>query len=135
MSIGFLPVPDKWSKDYKSNIRTLKEVNLFEVTLTTAAVNPLAATMQVKSFDDRMEDHLAIWREFQAELKSGRKISKERADRLRAAAKEILSLLVEAGADDATTSDGADAKSIEPASDHSALNRIVDSMLQLIPRA
>lgn len=126
MSIGFRAMGEP---EIKNGIRHLREVKLYEVTLTLMPMNEKASVVEVKSSLSTIEDHLAAWNEIQAELKSGRKISKERADRLRAAANEILSLLSEAGADEATTSEGADNKAIpEPAIDHSVIATQLDEL-------
>ncbi len=124
MSIGFRPVI---APEYKDGVRILRELKLYEVTLTLMPMNEKAEVRQVKSSMDSMEAHLEAWQEIQAELKSGRKISKERAIRLRTAANEILSLLSEAGADEATTAEGADGKSLSEPDTHSAA-KILDAL-------
>lgn len=124
MSIGYRPVGDP--PQFKNGIRYLRELKLFEVTLTLAPINEKAVINEVKS--STFESQLLAWEDIQAELKSGRKISKERADRLRVAAKEILSLLSEAGADEATTSEGADGKSGGPVIDHAKLAQSIKDL-------
>lgn len=125
MSIGFRSVVPP---SFKDDVRYLRELKLYEVTLTLMPLNEKAKVLQVKSAIDNLADHLDAWQSIQSELKAGRKISKERADRLRAAAREILSLLVEAGAEEATTSKEADGKSAEPAVDHSKLISKIDEL-------
>jgi HK97 family phage prohead protease len=127
MSIGYMPVGERPSfRD--DGARVLKELKIFEVTLTLTPMNERAGVTEVKAYPGRLDQILDQWDELREELKSGRKISKERADRLRTAANEILSLLSEAGADEATTSEGADGKSGGPVIDHAKLTQSIQEI-------
>lgn len=61
LSIGYWPVEWKW--DDKSGIRTLLDVELFEVSLVTFAANPLATVSDVKA------DGISTVREFETFLR------------------------------------------------------------------
>lgn len=123
MSIGYKPVG---KPEFKDGVRYLKELKLFEVTLTLVPMNEKALVDEVKSMT--LDEQIEMLSEIGTELKSGRKISKERAERLRTIAQELMSLLSEAGADEATTLEAADEKSAEPAVDHSELLSIFNSI-------
>jgi len=125
MSIGYLTIPDK--TEYKAGTRYLKEVKLFENTLTELPLNAGARVRTVKGmegFDDALE--------VLVDLKEGRKISRERSERLRSLASEIFALLEEAGAIEATTSTEAAPKSNEPDQDHSKLESMIAEMRSYI---
>lgn len=127
MSIGYRNIERPSVKD---GVRILKELKLYEVTLTMMPMNEMAGVVEVKS---ALDADAESWAEVLDEIKSGRKISRDRALRLRAAANEILSLLSEAGAEDATTSDGADgAIDAGPVKSHAALIEQVKTAKELL---
>jgi HK97 family phage prohead protease len=91
MSFGYMPVKGK--TEMKDGLRLLKEVKLFEVTLTMTPMNELAGVLDVKSAEDTLADHFAEWELLLAEVKAGRKISKDRLQRLNSIIQEIQSLI------------------------------------------
>jgi HK97 family phage prohead protease len=123
MSIGFLPVPGK--VEFKADGRVLHELMLFENTLTELPLHPNALVQSIKSMDEAEEIS-----ELLLDVKAGRAISAERAQRLREIAQQILALLDEAGA--TTSDDEAATKSIEPAFDHSALTQFRDLLKEVL---
>lgn len=55
MSVGFQTIVSQY--DENTDIRTIKEVKLWEVSLVTIAANPLAVVMQLKSLQEK-EDYI-----------------------------------------------------------------------------
>ena len=68
MSIGFFI--DKFSFDEDTGIRRLQKINLFEISLVTMAMNPLAAVTDFKSFKDAEKDMKSL-KDIEGYLKEG----------------------------------------------------------------
>lgn len=85
LSIGY----DVVKRDFKDNVRYLKEIKLWEVSLVTFPMNEMARVSSVKSEDDAF----ATLREFTEDIKAGRRLSTETLARLQAAMNELSALL------------------------------------------
>lgn len=83
LSIGYEPVKWEYVKQGEFNyVRLLKEVKLYEYSLTPIPMNPLATIESVKTFDGLL-----------AELKAGRTISAATRSRLERIVEEVSALL------------------------------------------
>lgn len=123
MSIGYLPIGDK--TEFKNGVRFLKEVKLFENTLTEIPMNPKARVQQVKDLS------LLELVDLLAELKSGRFDTSSKAD-IGEAIKRLSALIADPEPDAARDAgEGAAVQSKEPAIDHSALSSKFNELKEL----
>lgn len=137
MSIGYEAV----KSDREGEVRVLRELKLWETSVTLFPMNPRATVQLVKAREDldglttRIEQVAALIAPknididtvlaFLCELKAGRKISAETRAKLESAMSEIQALLTEAAVE-STSPEGAAEKS-EPVQvkDHSALSELL----------
>ena len=130
LSIGYQAVKSDMGE---KGVRLLKELKLYEISVTELPMNEAALVTSVKDargeFADIEEDIKAA----QIEKKAGRKISAESRRRLEAAMQEIMALLADEAADTGTSMSDktAAAKAIEPEVLHSAA-LILKQMRELI---
>lgn len=84
LSIGYDTIVSEY--DRENEIRTLKEVKLWEVSLVTFPMNPLAGVTDVKAatseIDDAVQQISKAAAKFHEEIKAGRKLSAATIDRL-----------------------------------------------------
>lgn len=90
MSIGFETIKDDY--ETQKNIRTLKEIKLYEVSLVTLASNPMAQVTAYKDFNDTIEQNFD---KLNMELKQGRVISKRNIQKIKEAITTLNSLIVD----------------------------------------
>ena len=92
LSIGYMPVKWEWQKgaEQEDSVRLLKEVKLFEYSLTPVPLNPMASISGVKNYESLLMD-----------LKEGRTISRATRDRLQRVYEEISALLTADEAEEA----------------------------------
>jgi HK97 family phage prohead protease len=129
LSIGFQTVKAIYEETPKGMVRHITELKLWEISIVTFPMLPQAAVLDVK--DTSGDGYLEAFSSLLLTFKAGRKISKDRAARLRAIADEIQALLAEAGATDEdqedTTSEEAATKGSEPEDFHSIAS-VLDSI-------
>jgi HK97 family phage prohead protease len=83
MSIGYDPIKDEW--DSKRNVRLLREIKLYEISVVTFASNADAQISGVK---------MDMFAKLIEELKAGRAISQQNQDKIRTAV-DALNALIE----------------------------------------
>ena len=125
MSIGFLPVDGKVEK--KNGLRYLKELMLFENTLTELPMNPKARVTEVKDISEVLD--------LLAEVKSGRRFSAASKAEITSAIEKLQALIADHEPDAGSEPDeGAATKSAEPGPHHSPLTPVVERLRALVPR-
>jgi HK97 family phage prohead protease len=127
LSIGYKTV--KADMDDKG-IRHLKEVMLFEVSVTEIPMNEEALITSVKDTNGFLETAILSARE---EIKAGRRISAETRRKLEAAKAEIEALLAEEAAI-GTPPEEAASKETEPEELHSAAKALIEEIKAIIPK-
>jgi HK97 family phage prohead protease len=84
LSIGYDTIVSEW--DSQQEIRTLKELRLWEVSLVTFPMNPLANVTDVKAaageIEAAVQQIIKASERFQSEIKAGRKLSAATMERL-----------------------------------------------------
>lgn len=121
MSIGYAHVPGK--TDFKGDTRVLREVKLYENTLTEFPMNELARVTGLKDISELIE-----------EFKAGRKFSGESRAEITAAIEKLQALLSEGAAEEGTPAEAAKSIPAEPAQDHSKVIQSIASIRALFNR-
>jgi HK97 family phage prohead protease len=122
LSIGYDTVVSEY--DRENDIRRLKELKLWEVSVVTFPMNPKATITTVKAADDLIEEVNKSIATFRRELKQGRTLSAATIEKLRTSHAAMLAAMADLQALLATSDEeagkAAAAQSIEPGI-HSAL--------------
>jgi HK97 family phage prohead protease len=129
LSIGFQTVK---SDIGDKGVRLLKELKLFEISVTEIPMNESALVTAVKDARFEFADIAEEMKAARIEKKAGRKISAESRRKLEAAMKEIMALLEDEAADNGTSDEGAAEKAIEPEALHSVATTLRE-LRALIP--
>lgn len=136
LSIGYDTVVSEYDKE--RDIRTLKEVRLWEVSLVTFPMNPEAQVTNVKAISSEMEAAVEMFAEavkkFEVEIKAGRALSAANLSTIRAAMDSIMKGHGHLQALIDTTSDEA-GKSAANSKSGPDLHPVFDSLESLLKRS
>jgi HK97 family phage prohead protease len=119
MSIGYAQVPGK--TEFRGDTRILREVKLFENTLTEFPMNELARVTSLKDISALVE-----------ELKSGRRFSAATRAEITSTIDQLQALLNEAAP--VSESEKAAKTPAEPVEDHSQVISIIENIRSMIPQ-